>query len=123
MQLRIPVSAGELADKLSILFIKSRKIPEHEEKIRKEIDLLFREFAKIQCPTDKFNNLESVNVALWEVEDQIRILDKQENFGPAFVELAKSVYRLNGKRCKIKKEIDILNNSELTEFKKYTIDP
>lgn len=121
MRINIPVSAGELVDKLTILFIKLSKIPEHAAKIQLEIDLLEPELSKIELPYDVFNKLESINLSLWDVEDQIRILDKQKNFGAAFIQLARSVYQLNGERCKIKKEIDILNGSEITEFKKYTV--
>ena len=126
MTIRIPVSIGELVDKLTILEIKKFKITEQEKKskIIKEYGLLQEVILESEVSKNIeyqqfYNNLQKINQELWEIEDQIRIFEKDKNFGLEFVDLARSVYRLNDKRFEIKNEINIFFGSEIAEQKEY----
>tara|TARA_B100001559_G_C16394674_1_gene572897 strand:+ start:533 stop:922 length:390 start_codon:yes stop_codon:yes gene_type:complete len=126
MTIRIPVSIGELVDKLTILEIKKFKITEQEKKskIIKEYGLLQEVILESEVSKNIeyqqfYNNLKKINQELWEIEDQIRIFEKDKNFGLEFVDLARSVYRLNDKRFEIKNEINIFFGSEIAEQKEY----
>ena len=74
---------------------------------------------KIDITDDLFSQLKEVNLSLWNIEDQIRIKEKNKEFDDAFIELARSVYFKNDKRAEIKKSINQLSNSEITEEKFY----
>ena len=131
-----PVSTGELIDKITILEIKCRKLqrPEALENVEKELQALKRVLTeagitiphaserKIEPTNQIFNltsKLELVNSKLWDVEDQLRLLEKSQDFGEKFIELARSVYRLNDERASCKREINQLCNSNLMEEKSY----
>ena len=126
MTIRIPVSIGELVDKLTILEIKKFKITEQEKKskIIKEYGLLQEVILESEVSKNIeyqqfYNNLKKINQELWEIEEQIRIFEKDKNFGLEFVDVARSVYRLNDKRFEIKNEINIFFGSEIAEQKEY----
>ena len=74
---------------------------------------------KIEITDDLFTQLKEINLTLWDVEDQIRIKEKNKEFDNTFIELARSVYFKNDKRAEIKKSINQLSNSEITEEKSY----
>ena len=74
---------------------------------------------KIEINDDLFTQLKEINLTLWDIEDQIRIKEKNKEFDNAFIELARSVYFNNDKRAEIKKSINQLSNSEITEEKFY----
>ena len=120
----VPISWGELIDKLTILEIKDLKIDSINAKknIRKELDYLF-EIANLnklpEALHDLKNELRKVNLKLWEVEDKIREKELAGEFDTAFIELARSVYRLNDARAKAKQSINLMLSSELVEEKSY----
>jgi hypothetical protein len=120
----VPISWGELIDKLTILEIKNLKIDSINAKqnIRKELDYL-SEIANLnQLPEalhDLKNELRKVNLKLWEVEDKIRDKELVGEFDTVFIELARSVYRLNDARAKAKQSINLMLFSELVEEKSY----
>ena len=117
-----PISIGELVDKITILEIKKNKL-NHSKlgNVLKELSFL-RELMgkhKIEITEDLFTQLKEVNLILWNIEDQIRIKEKNKEFDNTFIELARSVYFNNDKRAEIKKSINQLFNSEITEEKFY----
>ena len=117
-----PISIGELVDKITILEIKKNKLQNSKlENVLKELSFLRKLMAKHQIDiTDNlFTQLKEINLKLWNIEDQIRIKEKNKEFDNIFVELARSVYFTNDKRSEIKKRINRLSNSEITEEKSY----
>ena len=122
----IQTSAGELVDKLTILEIKKEKIKEHKKLgvIEKEyfsLENSFKDKIKLNSQIKELRNkLKKINQELWNIEDDIRLAEKNNNFNEKFIELARSVYKCNDKRAKIKLEINILTKSDITEIKQYT---
>ena len=118
-----PISIGELVDKITILEIKKNKLQNSKlENVLKELSYLRRlmEKNKIEINDDLFTQLKEINLTLWDIEDQIRIKEKNKEFDNTFIELARSVYFKNDKRAEIKKSINRLSNSEITEEKFYS---
>ena len=117
-----PISIGELVDKITILEIKKNKLQNSKlENVLKELSFLRKLMNKnqIEITDDLFNQLKDINLTLWNIEDQIRIKEKNKEFDNIFIELARSVYFTNDKRSEIKKRINRLSNSEITEEKSY----
>ena len=121
----VPVSPGELIDKITILEIKAERIadPAKLVNVRHQLTLLegvrdeaLAGSAKLTALAD---DLRSVNSVLWDIEDDIRACEAAKDFGGRFIELARSVYRTNDKRAALKKEIDELFGSAITEEKSY----
>ena len=121
----IPVSSGELIDKISILKIKRKKIINKSklQNINHELSLLnkiyknnFKKNKKILLYEKK---LIKINKKLWDVEDKIRLLESKKDFNNKFIDLARSVYINNDKRSEIKKKINKLTGSNLVEEKSY----
>jgi hypothetical protein len=118
MLITIPVSVGELIDKITILMLKY----EHSKNtdVGKELDKLSTIAKEFNVLNDEFVKvLYKVNLILWNIEDTIRELEKENNFSEEFIDLARSVYKTNDLRAKIKKEINEFYGSEITEFKSY----
>tara|TARA_B100001250_G_scaffold226427_1_gene194275 strand:+ start:483 stop:878 length:396 start_codon:yes stop_codon:yes gene_type:complete len=118
----IPVSIGELMDKISILEIKMAHMKDQKLKnVEKELKYLRKvvEENLLDIDIKLINELKNVNKALWDIEDKIRLKESQEKFDSDFIQLARSVYIQNDKRSNIKKEINCIYNSELTEEKSY----
>tara|TARA_Y100000590_G_scaffold455976_1_gene605609 strand:+ start:3285 stop:3686 length:402 start_codon:yes stop_codon:yes gene_type:complete len=119
------ISAGELFDKISILEIKLDKIKDKNDhnEINKEYKLLVEARNSNIKITEKIENLikeiKTVNLKLWEIEDKLRICEKQKDFGENFIELARGVYFNNDKRAKIKSEINKILGSNIKEIKQY----
>ena len=119
------ISAGELIDKITILEIKKIKI-RNEEKLKEvEKELLslndtlkktIPDKSKIQTLIDM---LKTINLKLWDIENGKRLAEKNNDFGKKFIELARSVYKTNDERSKIKLEINIIFNSNIKEVKSY----
>ena len=121
MKITIPVSVGELFDKISILEIKSMFT--NNEYVLKELEDLNQIKDTItQFTIEYMNELREVNQKLWKIEDELRELEKKQDFGERFIELARSVYINNDKRAKIKKKINELCNSEYKEIKVYSLE-
>ena len=117
-----PVSLGELIDKITILEIKAIHMTGIKLKnVDKELKLLknILQDTNLEIDIDLINNLKEVNKKLWEIEDNIRIKESNQEFDKKFIELARSVYKENDKRASIKKEINQKYNSELVEEKSY----
>ena len=120
-----PMSVGELLDKVTILEIKADKIKDKDKlkNINHELQLLtktWQETGLISGKTDELKQaLKTVNLRLWKIEDDIRIYEKNKNFGDEFVQLARSVYYENDDRAALKKQINEATGSELTEEKSY----
>ena len=119
------VSVGELLDKISILEIKLEKISDKNslEQLKKEYKILkenqnstIKLEGKIE---DLFKSLKNINLKLWNVEDRLRICEKNKEFGKEFIELAREVYFNNDKRSKIKSEINKILGSNIREVKQY----
>lgn len=125
MEIRVPISVGELVDKLTILDIKAGRIadPAKRANVVREQTLL-RETVKQSVPPsaelDALTlDLRSVNEALWVIEDEIRDLERARDFGARFVELARAVYITNDRRAAFKKDINLLVGSDIVEEKSY----
>ena len=117
-----PISIGELIDKITILEIKKNKLQNSKlENVLKELSFLRKLMEKhqIEITDNLFTQLKEINLTLWNIEDQIRIKEKNKEFDNIFIELARSVYFTNDKRSEIKKRINRLSNSEITEEKSY----
>ena len=120
------ISSGELLDKISILEIKLKKIKDKEnlKEINKEYDILKQsQNLNIKLTNelkDLFDKLKKVNLNLWDIEDKIRICEKNKDFGEKFIELAREVYFNNDSRAKIKSEINKLSGSNIKEIKQYS---
>lgn len=120
----VPVSWGELLDKMTILEIKQERIRAAEARtnVAREYRLLKDIGAKALRRTGVtrlFRALKAVNEDLWEIEDAIRAEEAQARFGDAFIRLARSVYIKNDQRAALKREINLLLESDLLEEKSY----
>jgi hypothetical protein len=128
MLARVPVSVGELLDKVSILRIKTRRIQDATKvaNVKKELDALDAEVARLDVEPGLvegfLGELEEINGQLWEIEDDIRACEARQDFGEEFIRLARAVYRTNDVRARIKKRANEATGSELTEEKSY-VDP
>lgn len=124
--LMIEVGVGELIDKITILKIKAARMtdPEKLKNVRHELDVLSLARAENLIQSDELDRqeeaLRKVNEALWEIEDDIRTCEAVRDFGPGFIELARSVYIQNDQRAAIKKSINELCGSSIVEEKFYT---
>jgi hypothetical protein len=123
MAVLIPVSWGELFDKITILQIKAERItdPAQNINIRKELAQLQKVLNETgPLSPELFNLMEAlrqVNIQLWEIEDDIRNCERRKCFNEQFIFLARSVYYSNDKRSEIKNNINILLGSEIIEEK------
>lgn len=120
----IPISIGELIDKLSILQIKKNKIHDEEklQHINKEFELLYNlsaEFLNDINIEKIYHELVVTNSSLWEIEDRIRVLEKDQKFEGEFIEIARKVYLTNDRRFDLKNQINFLTSSEIVEVKDY----
>ena|SRR5579863_4729799 len=120
----VPISPGELLDKISILEIKLERIfdPAKLENVRRELATLAdaRQGLPMLLELNALTSaLKAVNKSLWDIEDSIRECEWRKEFGPAFIELARSVYRNNDRRAAIKRQINELLGSVLVEEKAY----
>ena len=125
--MKVEISDGEILDKMSILEIKLDRI-ENEDKlanIQKEYNTLKETIGEPPWYEHVFRKygfywqLKEINETLWEIEDEIRLKEKRQEFDDIFVKLARQVYRTNDKRAEIKKEINIHTGSNLLEEKSY----
>ena len=129
MKIVIPVSAGELVDKITILEIKSLHIKDTGKvnAVKKEKQLLNLALSSViaqkKIKQNKFRPLKeklySVNLKLWNIENTIRKLEAEKDFGDKFTVTARKVYLTNDKRSVIKKEINQLFGPGLDEIKEY----
>jgi len=120
----VPVSVGEMIDKLSILQVKKTKISDEKklEFVNKEFEILYN------LSSVYLNNLEieslyhqlvEINSSLWDVEDNLRIIETEKRFEGEFIALARKVYFTNDERFRLKNEINLITSSEIREVKDY----
>lgn len=125
MIVKIPVSVGELVDKVTILEIKLRMITNKDKlkEIKKELLLLKNVFIKKNINLNKiksdYDKLRKINLRLWFIEDKKRNHEKLKIFNEEFIKLARNVYKLNDKRAKYKLNINIITGSDIVEVKSY----
>lgn len=120
--MKIEVSIGEIVDKLSILQIKLENITDDEKlvNIKKEFNYLYDVvFKDLKIQLDDYNKLLEVNKLLWNIEDDIRDKERNNEFDQSFIDLARAVYFTNDDRSRIKKDINIKYGSEFIEEKSY----
>lgn len=124
-EIAVPISAGELVDKVTILEVKATQIRDAGKRKNVETELtLLRGVMNAHIPASPeiqgwTDQLREVNRALWRVEDEIRECERADDFGPRFIELARAVYKQNDRRAALKKEINLALNSKLIEEKSY----
>jgi hypothetical protein len=120
-----PISVGELIDKITILRIKLERIraAPAQANVERELDRLIEIRARASLDLADLAGLEDelfqVNGRLWDVEDELRALEQNGNFGKRFIELARSVYRLNDRRSALKRRINTVTDSTIVEEKSY----
>jgi hypothetical protein len=118
MKIIIPISVGELLDRITILEIKSMFTDdEYVSNELEELNLI--KSALTQYTLEYEIQLKRVNEELWKIEDKLRKKEKLQEFDDEFIGLARSVYKINDERAKIKKEVNELYNSEYREVKLY----
>lgn len=123
--IQVPVSFGELIDKITILEIKSRLIsdPAKLTNIHNELNLLNATWSNHHASQTDISkeraHLLAVNETLWDIEDRIRLKEKAQAFDAEFIELARSVYIQNDERAAVKREINLKLGSQLVEEKSY----
>jgi hypothetical protein len=124
-ELSIPMSFGEIADKISILEIKRERIRDPAKLRNVEAELaqvappFLERVGRVRNFVPLFQALKEVNRRLWDIEDNIRDHERRQDFGPEFVRLARSVYLTNDERLRAKRAIDDLFGSSIREEKVY----
>ena len=124
-QILIPISPGELLDKITILEIKSKRIESAEKKanVNNELSMLNKVWADAVTQDAQIETmrteLKSINENLWDIEDDIRDEERSKRFSEKFIELARSVYVTNDLRGDVKKRINLHLKSDIVEEKSY----
>lgn len=124
-EILIPISPGELLDKITILRIKSQRIKDAEKlaNVQKELTMLDTIWSKSvsidQAIRQLTDELTSINEELWDIEDDIRDEERHKRFEDRFIELARSVYVTNDKRAETKKKVNLHLGSNIVEEKSY----
>jgi uncharacterized protein with von Willebrand factor type A (vWA) domain len=124
MLVKIPVSVGELFDKITILKIKAERLSDAGklENVRRELESLEAVAADLPASPQLdalVEQLQAINAALWDVEDGKRAHEREGRFDAAFIDLARRVYKENDLRAAIKREINLLTGSTLVEEKSH----
>ncbi len=121
-----PIAIGELIDKITILEIKAERFTDAAKikNVQTELGLLRNRCEQVIPASATLDSLavqlKAVNEQLWELEDAIRDCERQTDFGPDFIALARSIYRTNDERAAVKRQINITFGSDLIEEKSYT---
>lgn len=124
-ELSVPISYGELIDKITILEIKAEQIRDTAKlaNVRAELDLLNATWSAHPASRTDISaeraQLGAVNKALWDIEDRIRLKERAQAFDAEFIELARAVYFRNDERAAVKKAINLKLGSTLVEEKSY----
>ncbi len=124
-EILVPISPGELLDKITILEIKSERMddPQKVANVRHELGLLSKVWSDSLTEdttiSDLHRLLRSINEGLWEIEDHIRDEERHDRFGERFIELARAVYATNDKRAQAKKDVNVHLGSDIIEEKSY----
>ncbi|MGA2667811.1 MAG: DUF6165 family protein [Ignavibacteria bacterium] len=127
--IKIPVSAAELIDKITILEIKAKHIKSSDKlsSVVSELNLLMKEYSSIEnankTKTSKLHSLKlrlyKINLSLWKTEDRIRTMESKKIFNMEFIESARMIYTKNDERSAVKSDINILLGSKLSDIKQY----
>ena len=123
--IQVPVSPGEVLDKITILEIKSERIKDADKvaNVKRELGLLSASWLEAVEQDDSVRRihaeLKTINEALWEIEDDIRDKERAREFDQVFIDLARSVYVTNDQRANAKKELNVYLGSEIVEEKSY----
>ena len=122
--IQIPVSVGELIDKLSILHVKKTKVSNEQKLtfINTEFELLYNMssfYLNDEEISKLYHKLVEINSQLWDVEDELRVIESTKEFDVNFIELSRKVYYTNDERFSIKNKINELTNSDIREQKDY----
>ena len=123
--IRVDIAPGELIDKITILEIKQKRISDESKRRNVSTELAVLNEARdrhIQASPrlDQLQTeLRDVNTQLWDIEDEIRVCERDKNFGPRFIELARAVYQTNDRRAAVKRHINELLGSAILEEKDY----
>ena len=124
-QIRAPIAVGELIDKITILEIKAERITDAAKlrNVANELAQLnaIKRDAGLDTPAmaPYARDLKNLNMMLWDIEDEIRDLESQTDFGPRFIALARSVYQTNDRRARTKNAINAAFGSDIVEEKSY----
>jgi hypothetical protein len=122
----VPIAFGELIDKITILRIKLERLTDAAKlaNVRQELELLSAARGRLSIADQQIEAIETelkqANESLWDIEDRIRDCEREKNFGPVFVELARSVYMTNDHRAELKRRLNELAGSSIVEEKSYT---
>jgi hypothetical protein len=124
-EIHVPISPGELIDKITILEIKSERMsdPRKVANVRHELELLqsvwrSSPYAKVDIGQE-WSALKTINGKLWVVEDDLRDLERARRFDERFIELARAVYFTNDERAAVKRQINDKLGSKIVEEKSY----
>lgn len=124
-RIEVPISVGELVDKVTILAIKFENIADAGKRanVGREFDALAGVLKPLLATAPGLAALQAelraINETLWRIEDDIRDCERQRDFGPRFIELARNVYQTNDRRAATKRKIDELMGSDIVEEKSY----
>lgn len=120
---QVEISVGELLDKITILEIKVDRVTDAGgvAHVQEELRVLrrTRDMLQLDNMIEVVAELRSVNERLWDIEDQLRECERNSDFGPVFVELARSVYKTNDRRAELKRLINVASASHIVEIKSY----
>ena len=122
-EILVPISIGELIDKISILKIKLNKMKGNQlSNVKNELKALeaIVKAKNLLIEPSISKNLNEVNLLLWEIEDKIRLKEMNNMFDNEFIQLARSVYQQNDKRASLKRKINCMYNSKFVEEKLYS---
>ena len=125
-QIQVEIAPGELIDKITILQIKSERISGADKLSNVDAELTTLTAARdasleaSEALDNLSSQLKSINEQLWDIEDDIRDCEREKDFGPKFIELARAVYHTNDKRAALKRDINELLGSRLIEEKSYS---
>jgi len=127
LKILVEISIGDLFDKITILNIKLKKITDNEKliNISKELEVLNAESKKVKVLDQKIlfdltSKLQNINEELWDIENLKRECEAKKDFGELFIKLSRDVHFKNDIRAEIKKEINLLSNSNIVEEKEYS---
>jgi len=127
LKILVEISVGDLFDKITILNIKLKKITDNEKliNISKELEVLNAESKKVKVLDQKIlfdltSKLQNINEELWDIENLKRECEAKKDFGELFIKLSRDVHFKNDIRAEIKKEINLLSNSNIVEEKEYS---
>lgn len=126
MRLRLDVSAGELVDRITILEIKLKLLPEvYRMELQLMLDRARRVLDRAMQPSQRLQELtdalRAVNSLLWDTEEELRGCEQRRDFGDYFIQLARAVYSTNDRRAALKAEIDSLSGLGVRELKSHAL--